>query len=211
MKLKNCCILIATATLIILVSACGGEKKKTQTARHQVGDITEQESDNTFTATILSMSSDSMTVKHIDSNVTSTYCYGRAQLEGNFLGNPTVGADVSLRTDEETRHVLYGVTISQLYGLWIHDHSQHRGMRFSTDGALASVNDRQVSFRNWHVAGDKLVIYYVDNDQKASSNKEYWVDESEIVALSDDELQLRFRDTLYICTRQQAAIKFQTK
>lgn len=212
MRLRECCRSLLFVTVLLLTAgACEEGKKSNGTSiRRQVEDAMEDvETGNTFTATVQSVSGDSMTVKDIVTGDVQTLCYGRAQVGNNFKGSVAEGCTLSVQSEPGTKDIRSAVNVSELEGLWIYDSAQRRGMRFGIDGSLSSVNMRNVSLRSWHIRNGKLVVYYVDMQQKARSEDEYWVDESEIVSLNGDKLELRMLDTLLVCHRQRAALKFQ--
>lgn len=207
MKIRACFHLVAAAVLCTMLCMCGGEKKQTPVTRHRVSEEPAKQ-ENPVVVKVESVVEDSITVTYKATGEKKTFCYGRAQMDGNVKGSITKGDYLSVLPEDDTRNIRFAVNISELEGLWFYDTRQHRGFRFGINGGLSSVNMLDVSFRNWFVKDGNLTIYYVDMQQRADSEGEFWVDESEIIHLDRNRLDLRFRDTVLVCRRKAEPVKF---
>lgn len=200
-------IVIATLTAIVFGACRNSGKAPGDFERHTVAEEPEVV-DSSLTVRIESVGEDSLGVTDLATGKRRSFCYGVAQMEGNVKGSLAVGDTVSVVPDKGSAHIRSLVNLSELMGQWFFDMNQRRGMKFGRNGALSSINMENFSFRDWLVQNGHLVIHYVDMQQRADSVKKYWVDHSEIVSLSRDELKLRFRDSLYQCRRQLKPLKF---
>lgn len=196
--------------LILSVSAfssCHNTNKGKQRIRHTVA----QESvivDSSLIVKLDNVDYHYITVTLEKTGEVRKYTYDQAQMQGQVKGSLNKGDEFSIFPDSKTASVRSIVNLTEFKGQWFYDLDQHRGMEIGHLGAISSINMEHISFRNWFIKNGRLIIHYVDMQQRAANGKDYWVDHSEIVFLSKDELDVRFRGTVLKCHHQAKVIKF---
>jgi hypothetical protein len=193
--------------VVMLVMTLGSCKKGNKIERHTV--VEEPEIvDSSVIVGLDKVEGNHISVTIQNTGESRTYSYDKAQTEGHVKGSLIKGDKLSIYPDSKSKEIRSLVNLSELETQWFFDMNQHRGMKIGSEGAISSINMEDVSFRNWFIRNGQLIIHYVDMQQRADSVQQYWVDHSEIIYLSKDKLDMRFRGKILQCQHQTKVIKF---
>ncbi len=164
--------------------------------------------DNALLVRLKSFSADSIVVSLLPENKEKKDCMTEAHQANMIKGSLTVGDTLSIFPEKRTKNVKICINVSELRGRWFFDMSQHRGMTFSPQGVMSSINGDDICFREWKLLNGKLYIYYLDMQQVAEIRNQYLVEEADIVSLTKEKLVFNFIGQNYNCQRQHGVIKF---
>jgi len=204
MKKRYCYNIIL---VVIIVASLGSCKKGNKIERHSVAEEPVIV-DSSIIVRLDNVEGNQISVTIQNTGERRTYNYDQAQTEGQVKGRLTKGDKLSIYPDSKSKEVRSVVNLSEFEAQWFFDMNQHRGMKIESDGAISSINMEDVSFRNWFIKNGQLIIHYVDMQQRADSVQQYWVDHSEIIYLSKDKLDIRFRGKILECQHEKKVIKF---
>lgn len=155
-----------------------------------------------------SVSRDSMYVRISGQSVRKVYGINEAYAEGKVKGSLTPGDMLSIFPDNKAKRILISINVSEMSGQWFYDMLDHRGFSFGPNGALSTINNVEISFREWMLLNGKLYLYFVPMQQASIEHVENQVEEAEIKSLTKDQLIMDFRGATLNCRRQTKPLKF---
>lgn len=205
-------ILLIECTLFLLVCSCGGQKGA-RSVDEIAANIVVAVPDSSVTATLKTITPDSLIFIREHSDERLSYVYDEARGQNLIFGTLNEGDRYAMLIEPSIKAILKIVNISQLSGQWFYDTEEQRGFTFTVAGALSSINPKDFSFRKWKFWNGKMILYYIDNETVARSAKEVKSDTTDIISLSDSQLEFIFRGEKLHCQRQNQneAIKVKLK
>lgn len=197
--------LVLSFILAFTVSGCKDEKKNKINPMVQELDETP---DNALFVTLDKVANDSIYVTLEGTREKKVYGISEANAQGQIKGSLNVGDELSIYPQNKTKSILISINVTELKGQWFYDRHDHRGFKFGKRGSLSAINNKNISFREWKLLNGKLYLYYVDMQQESVDRHEDGVEEAEILHLSKETMQLRFRGAILNCVRSMKPLKF---
>lgn len=155
-----------------------------------------------------SVSHDSIYVRVSGQSKRKVYGINEAYADGKVKGSLNPGDMLSIFPDNKAKRILISINVTEMSGQWFYDMLDHRGFSFGPRGALSTINNVEISFREWKLLNGKLYLYFVPMQQASIEHVENQVEEAEIQSLSKDHLIMHFRGATLNCRRQTKPLKF---
>lgn len=202
--------LLGIALTLALLTGCYDSKKPTADPAHS-GDAVVAElkeiPDTTLRVLLDDIEGDTLVVRALPRFRKMRFGFRDAEAQGKILGELKRDKHLAIIGNVQTKTLQMAVNVDDMSGQWFYDMKRHRGLVIDKHGPVSPINTQDISYRNWEIHNGHVIIYYVDMQQVAKSEKDYHADEAQLISLSPDEMVLQLRGKTLYCQRQKEVIK----